>query len=157
MKRVNKEGPTILGELKLPQKMGTDGIRDIVANNMVVDTAVPKQFAAAHVDGTINIQPKYLAMWGGSLLDYDQPVYLISGSHDLPEVVRILHKIGIDKIAGYFSAEEIINGGFNTGNIPQETPKQIHEKMGTGEVVLVDIRGQSERQAESISGSSTAS
>lgn len=154
MKKVNKEGPTILGELKLPQKMATDGIRDIVANNMVVDTADPKQFAAAHVEDTINIQPKYLAMWGGSLLDYDQPVYLISGSHDLPEVVRILHKIGMDKIAGYFSAEEIINGGFNTGKIPQETPKQIHEKMGTGEVVLIDIRGQSERQAESISGSS---
>ncbi len=60
----------------------------------------------------------------------------------------------MEKIGGYFSAEEIVKRGLNTGKIPQETPKQIHEKMENGEVVLVDIRGQSERQAESISGSS---
>lgn len=153
MKRVNKEGPAILGNLELPAKMATDVLCDTVSREMVVDTSTAKKFAAAHVKGTINIEPKYIAMWGGSLLDYDKPVYLISGSHDLPEVVRILHKIGIDNIAGYFSADEVADGGFNTEHIPQETPQQLASRIESGEVVLVDVRGLPERHEVSIPGS----
>jgi len=145
MKRVNKEGPAILGEPKLPTKMGTDVLCDTIKKEMVVDTAPSKEFAKSHVEGTINIQPKYVAMWGGSLLDYDKPVYLISSSDDLPEVVRILHKIGMDKIGGYFNAGEVADGGFNTESIPQESPEQICEWVKSGEVELIDVRGKSER------------
>ena len=153
MKRVNKEGPAILGEPKLPPKVTTDLLRDTVASNMVVDTAAPKKFAASHVEGTINIQPKYMAMWGGSLLDYETPVYLISGAHDLPEVVRILHKIGMDNIGGYFCADEVAEGGFKSEEISQQTPKQVLKKMAAGEAELIDIRGLAERHVESITGS----
>lgn len=152
MKRVNKEGPAILGAPKLPAKLGTDLLCDIVSKEMVVDTAVAKKFAASHVAGTINIQPKYIAMWGGSLLDYEKPVYLISGSHDLPEVVRILHKIGMDNICGYFSAEEVAEGKFNTQSIPQVSPEILSEKIKSGEVELIDVRGKSERKEAMIAG-----
>lgn len=153
MKRVNKEGPAILGEPRLPQKLSTEILCEMVATHRVVDTAAPKEFATSHVKGTINIQPKYIALWGGSLLDYDQPVYLISGAQELPEVIRILHKIGMDKIGGYFCAEDVGNGGFNTGHIPQATAKQVLERMETGEIELIDVRGLVERREESIPGS----
>jgi hydroxyacylglutathione hydrolase len=153
MKRVNKEGPAILGEPKLPTKLGVDKLGETVANEMVVDTSVAKTFATAHVAGTINIQPKYVAMWGGSLLDYDRPVYLISAAQDLPEVVRILHKIGMDDIGGYFSAEEVAEGGFKTEHIPQESPKQLVDRINSGEVELIDVRGLPERHIEMIPGS----
>ena len=145
MKRVNKEGPAILGEPKLPAKINTDKLRDTVAKEMVVDTASSKKFAASHVEGTISIQPKYVAMWGGSLLDYDNPVYLISSDQDLPEVVRVLHKIGMDDIGGYFSADEVSAGGFNTESIPQVSPEELAKKIESGEVELIDIRGLGER------------
>jgi hydroxyacylglutathione hydrolase len=139
MKRVNKEGPMILGEPTLPALLSTDQLRDTVAKEMVVDTSVSKKFATAHVAGTINIQPKYLAMWGGSLLDYDRPVYLISNVHDLPEVVRILQKIGMDNIGGYFCADEVADGGFNTEHLPQKPPAQLVEPLASGEVELIDV------------------
>jgi hydroxyacylglutathione hydrolase len=145
MKRVNKAGPAILGEPQLPAKLDTDNLRSTVAKEMVVDTSVAKMFAASHAEGTVNIQPKYVAMWGGSLLDYDQPVYLISSGQDLQEVVRILHKIGMDNIGGYFSAEEVAEGGFNTESIPQVSPEELAKKIESGEVELIDIRGLSER------------
>ncbi len=153
MKRINKEGPDILGEPTLPRKVHTEVLLDTVAKEMVVDTSAPKKFAAAHVDGTINIQPKYIAMWGGSLLDYDRPVYLISGSHDLPEVIRVLHKIGMDNIGGYFCADEVAAGGFNTEHISQESPKQLVDRVKSGDVELVDVRGLFERHEEMIAGS----
>ncbi len=153
MKRVNKEGPEILGEPKLPTKLGTDRLRETVAKEMVVDTAVAKHFAVAHVEGTINLQPKYIAMWGGSLLDYDKPVFLISGAHDLPEAVRILHKIGMDNIGGYFCAEEVTAGGFKTETIPQIAPEQMASKLQSGEVELIDVRGLAERHEHLIPGS----
>lgn len=150
MKRVNKEGPTILGEPQLPPRMAINVLCDTVGREMVIDTAAAKKFAASHVKGTINIEPKYIAMWGGSLLDYDKPVYLISGSHDLPEVVRVLHKIGMDNIGGWFCADDVAAGGLNTEHIPQETPQQLAQRIESGEVVLVDVRGLPERHEHSI-------
>ncbi|MDG1874393.1 MAG: MBL fold metallo-hydrolase [Mariniblastus sp.] len=145
MKHVNRVGPEILGEPKLPAKINTDKLGNIIATEMVVDTAVAKKFAAAHVEDTINIQPKYVAMWGGSLLDYDKPVYLISSVKDLSEVVRILHKIGMDNIGGYFDADEVAEAGLNTESILQVSPEELAKKVSLGEVELIDIRGINER------------
>ena len=153
MKRVNKEGPAVLGEPQLPPRIDSEKLADIVSQQMVVDTAGAKKFAAGHVPGTINIETKYVAMWGGSLIDYDQPLYLISGAHDLPEVVRIMRKIGIENITGYFDADEVADNGRNTASIHQEAPEQLAEKFKLGEVELVDVRGLSERHEESIPGS----
>lgn len=153
MKRVNKEGPAILGEPKLPKKLATDILDDIVRDEMVVDTAAAKTFAASHVPGTISIQPKYVAMWGGSLLDYDENVYLISSDHDLPEVVRILHKIGMDHIGGYFSDEDVVSGGFKTESISQVAPAEIAKKVAAGEIELIDVRGVGERDEAAPAGS----
>ncbi len=153
MKQVNKEGPVVLGKADLPAKLDIDSLADIVATEMVVDTTAARKFAVGHVEGAINIQPKYIAMWGGSLIDYDRPVYLISSSHDLPEVVRIMRKIGIESFAGYFDADEVALRGFNTAVIPQETPQQIADRYKSGDVELIDVRGLSERNEASIPGS----
>ena len=153
MKQVNKQGPAILGEPKLPQKLSTDMLRKIVSSEIVVDTARARKFASAHVAGTINIQPNYLAMWGGSLLDYAKPVYLISNIHELPEISRILHEIGIDNIGGYFCADDVAGGGFNSEQIPQVSPQELVDRINSGDVELIDVRGQQERHDEMIEGS----
>jgi len=153
MKRVNKEGPEILGDAGLPEKLGIDRLVDTIAHEMVVDTAPVNRFAAGHVSGTISIQPRYMAMWGGSLLDYDKPIYLISSKNDLPEVVRIMRKIGIENIGGYFDADEVARGGFNSVVIPQKTPQELAEQYHAGELEIVDVRGLSERDEASIPGS----
>ncbi len=153
MKRVNKEGPALLGKPGLPTKMSTDQLMDTVADQMVVDTNSASNYLRAHVPGTLNLPPKYVAMWGGSLLDYDQPVYLISGKPVLAEVVRIMHKIGIDEIAGYFDADEVADAGFNTSSIENATPESVAPRVDRGEVEIVDVRGANERHESFIPGS----
>ena len=41
------------------------------------------------------------------------------------EIVRILHKIGVDGIGGYFDADEVAQAGLNTATIEEKTPEQI--------------------------------
>ena len=154
MKRVNKEGPTLVGEPKLPQRLATNQLTDVVAKAMVVDTARPRKFAAGHVPGTVNIQPKLMAMWGGSLLDYSQPVYLISGKHDIDEVVRVMRKIGIENFGGYFDADEVASAGLNTEKTVEVDSDEAAQKFEAGEVEIVDIRGIPERHEAAIPGSS---
>lgn len=153
MKKVNKEGPVILGEPKLPQKLNTDILLDLSARETVVDTSVSTKFADSHVEGTLNIEPQYIAMWGGSLLDYSRPLFLISGSHDLSEVTRVLHKIGFDQIDGYFDPEEVASSGLKTKATLQKTPQQLAGQIKSNEIKLIDVRSVVERDAEMIPGS----
>ena len=153
MKRVNKEGPAILGEPQLPPQMDIGTLAEVAAKEMVVDTASNSSYAAAHVPGTLNLPPKYTAMWGGSLLDYDQPVYLIAAANVLPEVVRVLHKIGMDHIGGFYCADEVVASGMQTASIVQKTPQEVADDFRQGSIEIVDVRGLSERQDEMIPGS----
>lgn len=154
MKKVNKEGPDLLGAVQLPPHLPADRLLDTVEDEMVVDTTRTKQFAIAHVPGTINIETKYMAMWGGSLLDYDHSVYLIADRDQLAEVVRILHKVGMDKIGGYFDAVEVESANLRTESIEQQSPAEVAQRIETGEVELVDVRGLAERHEQMIPGSS---
>ncbi|MEZ6093356.1 MAG: MBL fold metallo-hydrolase [Pirellulaceae bacterium] len=102
MKRVNKEGPRVLGDYKLPQKLDVAQFGSIVAKHTVVDTAPTKVYLNGHVPGTLNIEPKYMASWGGAILDYSDSIYLIANSADVAELDRVMRKIGVEDIGGLF-------------------------------------------------------
>jgi hydroxyacylglutathione hydrolase len=144
MKRVNKEGPTILGGLKLPGAQKPATVAEIATRQMVIDTSGPSAFAKAHVPGTINIPLKYLAAWAGWLVDYDKPVYLLASRQELPEATRILLKIGIESLAGYFDAAEVDAAGLRTESYRERSPKDLAPDIQQGNVVLIDVRGETE-------------
>jgi hydroxyacylglutathione hydrolase len=145
MKSVNKIGPAIIGSAGLPPKHGTTELPQLASQQFVVDTASPQAFASAHVPNTINISTGLLASWGGTLLDYRQPLYLIASKKDLPEALRILRKIGCDRITGYFDAEEVQAAGLRTATVPQVTAAELANGLERGEFELVDVRGLTER------------
>lgn len=145
MKRVNKEGPAVLGDLQRPPKLSPDALTElVVASHQVVDMAHPKQFAAAHVPGTINISMSNLATWAGWLVDYDRPLYLITSPSQLDEAIRVLAKIGIDRVAGYFDAAEVAAAGLATQSYAVKNAEELAQQILNNEVVLLDIRAQTE-------------
>ncbi len=150
MKRVNKEGPRVIGDRELPIRLNPTSITNIAEGQMVIDTNSPTKFATSHVKKTINIPMKYLAAWAGWLVDYDRPVYLLTDLSDLPEAVRILQKIGIEEIAGYFDDVEIIQNGLKTQSFQEVTPAEIASRIENGRVVLIDVRGDTEWQEHHI-------
>jgi hydroxyacylglutathione hydrolase len=150
MKRVNKEGPNVLGSQHSVEKLSAESIVKIALERMVIDTRKQQDFAAGHVQGTINIPLKYLAAWAGWLVNYDQPVHLLMSESDRHEATRILHKIGIEQIAGYFDAKEVAAAGLNVQSFEEVTPSEVARQVSAGEVVLIDVRGDSEWQEAHI-------
>ena len=144
MKRVNKEGPGILGDIALPGKLDSEKTAEFVTEKNIIDVRKDSEFANWHVKGTRNIPMKYLAAWAGWLVDYDQPVYLIAHEYDLAEADRILRKIGVEEIRGYFDADEVEKLGGDFEEVTQLTPEEASRLIEAGEATLVDIRGDTE-------------
>lgn len=150
MKRVNKEGPQVLGNISSPERMSAKSISLLRPEATIVDLSTPHQFAAGHVPGAINIPGNLLAAWAGWLIDYSEPLYLIADQKQLGEAVRILHKIGIDQIAGVFDPEELRSTGIATQQYQTAAPEDLLEQIKSGEVDLVDVRSDAEWNAGHI-------
>lgn len=145
MKHVNKVGPAIWGDKPLPSRLGVAGLSERVASGaQVLDTRAEATFAQAHVPGTINISLKNLAIWSGWLVDYQKPLYLISNPKDLPEVVRVLAKVGIDNVVGYFEANEVAAAGLMTQSYTIRHAREVADQVINGEVTVIDVRAESE-------------
>lgn len=150
MKRVNKEGPNVLGIRESPGKLNVQSIVTIAPDQMVIDTRRQQVFAASHVKGTINLSLKYLAAWAGWLVDYERPVFLLTSDSDRSEAIRILYKIGIEQIAGYFDAQEVADAGLNVQSYEEVTPATIAQRVTSSELVLIDVRGDTEWKEKHI-------
>jgi len=141
MKRVNKEGPSIIDWNNLPKKLDAATVPQIAQNHLVIDTAPAKFFNTGHVPGTINIQMNIAANWMGWIVDYDKDVYVIAPESKVPELHRVMNKIGIQKIAGYFDPQEIKDLGLATETIDCVSPEEAKSRIDRGEVTLIDARG----------------
>ena len=111
MKRINRDGPALLGRLPSPERISERRLPDLLAAGaVIVDTRPTAAFAAGHIPGTINIPfNRNLATYAGSLLPYDRDFYLIveGGPPAVDAVVRTLLSIGLDRVAGYLGLEVI--------------------------------------------------
>ncbi|MDO8666097.1 MAG: MBL fold metallo-hydrolase, partial [Gemmatimonadales bacterium] len=80
MKRLNRDGPAMLGGFKHPERLPGGALADLVAQGaVVVDVRGTAAFAKGFVPGTINIPlSSSFPTYAGSLLSYEKPVYLLS-------------------------------------------------------------------------------
>jgi hydroxyacylglutathione hydrolase len=144
MKRVNKQGPKVVGANAGVAKLAAESLATLPKNAQIVDTNASEKFATGHVPNSLNLPPKFVAAWAGWLIDYSRPVYLITTPSQLNEIARVMRKIGIDAIAGYFDADEVAARGYNTESFKTATPQEMSRKVASGEVVLFDVRNQAE-------------
>jgi hydroxyacylglutathione hydrolase len=133
MKRVNKEGQHANN---LAGQQGRPTLDEVLAaGHLVVDTRTASDFAASHRYGALNIPLNgSFVTWAGWLIPYDRDFYLISDRPD--DVTKALRLIGLDRIAGVFSAFAG-NGG---QSVPQITPGELAERLPSDGMVLIDVR-----------------
>jgi hydroxyacylglutathione hydrolase len=160
MKRVNREGPRMLGHWPTLQRLSIERLQAALDGGApVVDTRPAAEFAAAHIPGTSNIPlNRSFTTWAGSLLPYDRESYLIiedSCSHCLDEAVRDLAMIGLDRIAGH-AGTEMLNqwtaSGRDVGRIPQIDAAGAARQLDAGAAVAIDVRTRAEWAAAHIPG-----
>ena len=105
MKKVNAEGPRILGpELPGKRRFTAKEVHERVCEHCVIlDVRSKEAFAGGHIPDSINIPlgPSF-ASWCGWVLPYDTPMLIVPDDPaDVPEVVTHLLRVGFDDVQGY--------------------------------------------------------
>lgn len=161
MKRINRDGPLVLGGLPHPERLGAARMRAALdAGATVIDTRHAADFAAGHVPGTINIPlNRSFATWAGSLLPLDRPCHFIVDDDDAPvlaaRAARALALIGFDQIGGYFGAESIAEWHATGGALEQVqmlTAPELRSRLASGGVTVIDVRNDHEWHAGHVQG-----
>lgn len=154
MKRINRDGPRILGGSRRPQRLAAARLGELLASDaLLVDTRPAADYAAAHIPGTINIPlNRSFTTWAGWLVPYTRDFYLLidhARVDALDQAVRDLSMIGLDRIGGYVDCDaETLAAwratGGTLGSIKQITPEQLAEPLRKGELSVIDVRARYE-------------
>jgi hydroxyacylglutathione hydrolase len=159
MKRLNRDGPPPLGELKTPRRLDAPELKAaLMQQELVVDLRRADEFAARHVPGTISIPlTRAFAGYAGWVLPYDRDLYLLTGGTDETAVKRAVSElamIGIDRIAGWFGADALASWSEHGETVasPQIAPPDVASRMNSGTLV-VDVRTLAEWRSGHIPGS----
>lgn len=150
MKRVNRQGPTLLEDLSQPQPLERFILPEVQKEGaLVIDTRNAKTFVQGHVPGTLSIPPiSHFSTYVGWFVDYSMPTYLIAGDDRIDDLVRQLRAIGVDNIPGYFPAH-LVEGTQHLSTVDVE---EAAERIRSGQAVLLDVRSQNEYESEHIEG-----
>jgi len=149
MKRINKDGPPLLGAFRRPERLGLTNIVTLLGTGaLVIDSRPANEYAARHIPGTINIPlNRSFNTWAGWLVPFDRDFYLVIDEGDpahVDEAARDLAMIGLDRVAGYFGSsviDEWAAAGNALGSIRQITTEMLAERMVAGDVSVLDVRG----------------
>jgi hydroxyacylglutathione hydrolase len=160
MKRLNKEGPRVLGGFPRPPRVAFDRFAALVAGGAVVfDTRPAGEFAAAHVPGTLNIPlNRAFTTWAGWLAPYRADFYLIIEdrcTQCLDEAARDLAMIGLDRVAGYVGTEILqqwLHAGRALSRVSQIDADSLARKLRAGSAAVLDVRSRAEWDAGHIPG-----
>jgi hydroxyacylglutathione hydrolase len=153
MKRINREGPRILGGLPYPRRtVRTDGL--------IIDTRTAADFATGHIPGALNIPMNdRFTTWAGWLVPYDREVFLLvdhaACPHCVETAVRDLAMIGLDRVAGILGMETLAAwkaAGGRLSSVVKTTTTETGGMLERGEATVIDVRGRAEWAAGHLPG-----
>ena len=153
MKRINRDGPAILGGFPSPAAGDRDALeRALASGTVVIDTRPAAVFGAGHVPGTLNIPlNKSFSTWAGWLVSYDVDIHLIADDErTVAMAVRELAMIGLDRVTGWYATAVVTawrDAGRHLGTIATLEPAALAPRLAAGDVTLVDVRNRSEWEA----------
>jgi hydroxyacylglutathione hydrolase len=168
MKRINRDGPPILGgpanppviqgtptELRAAMKQA---LAEATAGKAVVfDTRLEPAFGGGHIPGTLNVPlNRGFTTWAGWLLPYDRDLYLIAESAEAGQrAARRMSGIGLDRVAGVFPTEVLAAWASDGGAIQKIdtlAPDELADRMERNGVAVVDVRWDNEMSGGRIPG-----
>lgn len=153
MKKLNKIGPDILGEIPKPKLLTLQQFKDNLKNYVtIVDTRDKISFAGGHLRNSINIQDNSsFSTWAGWLLDYQKPFMLIAREDRIEMLTKELIRIGLDNISGYITdIDKLSDSGYELLSLEQTTASEL--KANIENYFILDVRGYSEFNSSHIPG-----
>ncbi|MCS7176453.1 MAG: rhodanese-like domain-containing protein [Candidatus Kapabacteria bacterium] len=152
MKRLNRDGVPILGNLPQPRRLTLQELRPLLPEVWVVDTRSWGEFQEGHLEGSIfapltRAFPTVVA----SYVPEDAPVVLILPESLLLEAIRQLVRVGVDRIVGYVEPHHLSAANGLLQSLPTVTVDEL-SSVRPDSVVLVDVRNHDEYAAGHIPG-----
>jgi len=150
MKRDNKNGPQLLGEIPAPERMSIQSMIGATrtSNAVIVDARNDRmEFMNDHIQGSLYAPfNKTFNTIAGSYISDDEEIFLIIEEDKVEEAVLDLIRIGLDKVKGYATPKDLEEFGENGSLFATETIdfEKVDELMPTGDYNLLDVRKSSE-------------
>jgi hydroxyacylglutathione hydrolase len=152
MKKLNKRGPAILGDIPVPRRLDVNDLRALQAGKWgaitLLDIRPAASFGRAFLRGALNIGlGPSLPTWAGWAVRYDRPIALVvAGEADAAEAVTHLIRIGLDAVCGYAVADlsEWEDGDLHTQHIDQLDPAEARRRIDIGQLQVLDVRNPDE-------------
>ena len=153
MKRVNQDGPPVLGLADgfagIPPIAVADAARAVKAGAMLIDLRPGDAFCAGHPAGALNIGfGSKVGYWAGWVVPGDTPIVLLAGTErDAAEAGRQLLRVGLDRITGFISGgfEAWREAGLEVRTTPQINVDELRQMLARRDPLLVlDVRTKGE-------------
>ena len=156
MKRMNRDGPPIIGSLPASPKLDASSLRAAVAAGAtVVDTRDKRRFKVGHPTGALAIADESSfstrAAW---FVDPDRPVVLVAAPDRVDRLVRALVRVGLDKVAGFVDAADSATlSALATVPLESVDTSTARRRWEADDALLLDVRNGSEYREGHIPGS----
>ena len=115
MKRLNRDGPPVLGRLPRPERISAaelgrlSGRRDVAVLDTRLDRAA---FMSGHLPGSIYAPlNKSFPTIAGSYVEPETPIYLLIDADRVAAAVRRLVRIGLDEVVGHAPPSALSEAG----------------------------------------------
>ncbi len=157
MKRLNKTGPPVLGELPRPRRLTASELLELAERTdvAVVDTRRDRgAFMTAHLSGSLYAPlDTTFPTLVGSYVRSGEEIVLITDPESVEEAVRDLVRIGLEKVVG-FAPPEVLDEPQLASRL-RSTPtidfSELDDRRRPGTTVL-DVRRASEHAAAAVPG-----
>lgn len=155
MEKLNLEGPPLLRDLPSPVALSPKEFAARAKDAIVLDTRWELGFNSAHVPGAVSIWEVGLSGWAGWFLTYDQPILLVSDGNDVSPVVRVLSRLGFDRVQGFLAGgmHLWLSAGLSSQRISALTVHDLCQLLDGGqEAWILDVRSAAEVEEQAVPG-----
>ncbi len=155
MEEYNLNGPPLLSELTDPKALPLEEFEEEMQEPLVIvmDTRMNYAFAGSHIPDSLSMWLGGTSAYPGWLFDVKQYfVFIHERPSDMDLVSSRLRRLGFDNMCGYLCGgmAEWQQAGKPITTSGVISAAELKNKLGSGEVVLLDVREPSEWKDEGI-------
>jgi hydroxyacylglutathione hydrolase len=158
MKQQNRTGPPRLGSLPAPRHLDSDAIGRLGpgSTTIVLDTRSRAVFFAGHLRGALlaELNEQFAAV-AASYVDENTSICLVVEESRLDEAVRMLVRVGLDRIVAYLSPDALTAYAASGGGLVESRPidmVRMEEMRRAGIGQVLDVRGVAEFEEGHVPG-----
>ncbi len=160
MKKENRDGPALLGDLPTPEKVSAVDLRKALEGGaQVFDLRPWSEYRTGHLRGSYHTPfDQTFGTIAGSYGDPGKRIFMIlPDGIDAEEVTRVLVRVGLDRVAGYCGADELgvylsVNEA-ERAEIRTTTTEGLAATLKQKDITVLDVRAEHEYNEGHVRGS----